>query len=266
MPTAKLKKSRIPEIFSPKVREAWQVPRELSVSSWADECIVLDHKHAEPGKWRTSRTPYAREIMDSFTDPLVEHIVLMTATQVVKTSSWLNMLGYAADQDPGPALVVMPREEDGKKICYKRIIPMFRKSPRLARAKFLQAFVKVGLIPDSGACWLLPRLCGLGRAMELAFTGEAIDAKKALDYGLVNRVLPAAEALAAAQELADGFAKGPTRAFGLMKRAFNRAMTSDIDAFLAYEAQTQEIAGRSDDYREGVAAFVEKRPAQFIGK
>lgn len=132
-------------------------------------------------------------------------------------------------------------------------------------SKFLQAFVKVGLIPDSGACWLLPRLVGLGKAMELAMTGETIDAATAGELGLVNRVVSDATLMEETLALARQFAQGPTQALGLIKRAFNRALTTDLDTYLAYEADLQEIAGRSDDYTEGVAAFTEKRAAQFVG-
>ena len=134
------------------------------------------------------------------------------------------------------------------------------------KVKFLQAFVKVGLIPDSGACWLLPRLCGLGRAIELAMTGETITAEKALEYGLVNQVVSVEELDKTVDELASSFANGPTKAYGLMKRAFNQAMVTAIDDYLAYEAVTQEIAGRTDDYTEGVKAFTEKREPVFTGK
>lgn len=139
---------------------------------------------------------------------------------------------------------------------------------RLASEKaiFLQAFVKVGLVPDSGACWLLPRLCGLGKAMELAMTGDKISAEEALTLGLVNHVFSEDLLAEKTSELATQLAKGPTKAMGLIKRAFNRAMTMDLDTYLAYEAQTQEIAGRTADYKEGVAAFMEKREAQFTGK
>ncbi len=133
-------------------------------------------------------------------------------------------------------------------------------------AKFIQAFVKVGLIPDSGACWLLPRLIGYGRAMDLALTGDSIDADTAYQWGLVNCVKDTPEeALVAAHELAKRFADGPTTAIGLMKRAMNKAMTTDFDTYLEYEASIQEIAGHTSDYKEGVAAFMEKRPAQFTG-
>ncbi len=134
-------------------------------------------------------------------------------------------------------------------------------------AKFIQAFVKVGLIPDSGACWLLPRLIGYGRALELAMTGDAITPEQAYQWGLVNCVKDSPEeAMAAAQEMATRFAQGPTKALGLIKRAMNRAMNTDLDSYLDYEADLQEIAGRTTDYREGVTAFMEKRQAQFTGK
>ena len=133
-------------------------------------------------------------------------------------------------------------------------------------AKFIQAFVKVGLIPDSGACWLLPRLAGFGRAFELALTGDAITAEMAHQWGLVNQVVSEEALQDTARQLALKLAQGPTKAIGLIKRAMNKAMTVDFDDYLAYEADLQEIAGRSEDYREGVSAFLEKRTAQFTGK
>lgn len=133
-------------------------------------------------------------------------------------------------------------------------------------AKFIQAFVKVGLIPDSGACWLLPRLAGFGRAFELALTGDAITAEQAHQWGLVNQVISEEALQETTQQLALKLAQGPTKAIGLIKRAMNKAMTVDFDEYLEYEANMQEIAGRSEDYREGVSAFLEKRPAQFTGK
>lgn len=133
-------------------------------------------------------------------------------------------------------------------------------------AKFIQAFIKVGLIPDSGAAWLLPRLVGYGRALELALTGEPIDAATALSIGLVNRVVSDNELQAVTDSLAQQLASGPTRAIGLLKRAFNQAMTMDLDTFLNYESDLQEIAGRTDDYQEGVAAFSQKRSPAFQGR
>ena len=132
-------------------------------------------------------------------------------------------------------------------------------------ASFIQAFIKVGLIPDSGACFMLPRLVGLGRAMELMMSGRKVKADEALQMGLVNQVVPDDELMTTALALATDYAQGPTKAFGLLKRATNRAMDCDLETYLAYEADVQEIAGRTADFAEGVAAFVQKRPANFTG-
>ncbi len=134
------------------------------------------------------------------------------------------------------------------------------------KASFIQAFVKVGLIPDSGACWTLPRLIGMGRAMELALLGNKINAETALEYGLVNRVFPEETLKSETETLAKTLGQGPTKAIGLIKRAMNKGLTSDLDDYLDYEAHFQEIAGRTADYKEGVSAFLEKREALFTGK
>ncbi len=134
------------------------------------------------------------------------------------------------------------------------------------KASFIQAFVKVGLIPDSGACWLLPRLVGLGKAMEWMMTGEKVDAQTALASGLVNRVVSEEVLQSETMALANQLAQGPTKAMGLMKRATNRGLDLNIDDFLDLEADLQELAGRTADYKEGVSAFTEKRPAVFQGK
>ena len=132
-------------------------------------------------------------------------------------------------------------------------------------AKFIEAFVRVGLAPDCGGSFFLPRLVGLSKAMELLLLGEPVDAKEALRIGLVAKVFPSAELSKAAQEMAERIAKGP-RSVGLIKRAVNRALLSELEAQLEYEAQLQEIAGRSADFDEGVRAFLEKRQPVFTGK
>jgi len=132
-------------------------------------------------------------------------------------------------------------------------------------AKFIQAFVRVGLSPDSGGSYILPRLVGFSKAMELLLLGEPVDAREALRIGLVCRVVPANELGGTALELAARLARGP-RSIGLIKRALNRAMLSDLESQLEYEAYVQEIAGRSADYDEGVRAFLEKRQPVFKGE
>jgi len=134
------------------------------------------------------------------------------------------------------------------------------------RASFIEVFSRVGLVPDSGGTFTLPRLVGLGKALELAFTADPVDAHEALRLGLVNRVVPHDELMAHTLALATRLAQGPTRAFGLTKRAFNYALTASLEATLEYEAHLQEIAGRTADHREGVAAFLEKRQPRFEGR
>lgn len=134
------------------------------------------------------------------------------------------------------------------------------------RARFIEVFVRVGLVPDSGSSFFLPRLVGLGRALEMAFLGDEMGADEALRTGLVNRVVPADELGAATHELALRLAKAPTKAIGLAKRAINRALTMDLDQALEYEVYGQEAAGASDDHKEGIAAFLEKRAPNFTGR
>lgn len=134
-----------------------------------------------------------------------------------------------------------------------------------AEAKFIQAFVRVGLAPDSGGSFFLPRLVGLSKAMELLLLGETVEAQEALKIGLVSKVVPAGELAAAAREMAERLARGP-RSVGLIKRAVNRPLLAELEAQLEYEAQLQEIAGRSADYDEGVRAFLEKRTPAFKGE
>jgi 2-(1,2-epoxy-1,2-dihydrophenyl)acetyl-CoA isomerase len=133
-------------------------------------------------------------------------------------------------------------------------------------AKFRMAFIGIALAPDSATSFLLPRIVGLGRALELALTNDLIDAQTALQYGLVNRVFAADELLPRTREFALKLAQAPTKSIGLTKRAFNRGFDVDLETALGYEAALQEIAGHSADHLEGVQAFVEKRAPQFKGK
>ena len=132
-------------------------------------------------------------------------------------------------------------------------------------ASFVQAFVKIGLAPDSGGTVFLPMLVGYAKAAELAFTGDRIGAEESLRLGLVNQVVPAAALMQTTHALATRLAALPTRAIGLTKRAFNRAMMPNLDAILDYEADMQELASRTTDHTEGVAAFLEKRVPTFTG-
>ena len=132
-------------------------------------------------------------------------------------------------------------------------------------ARFVEAFAKIGLVPDSGASFFMPRLLGISKAMELAFTGDGIDAKEAERLGAVNKVVPLDQLESETRELAEKLAAGP-KGIGLAKRAINKALHADLDTSLEYEAYMQEIAGSTEDYQEGLQAFGEKRPPRFQGK
>jgi 2-(1,2-epoxy-1,2-dihydrophenyl)acetyl-CoA isomerase len=132
-------------------------------------------------------------------------------------------------------------------------------------AKLIEVFIRIGLVPDSGSHWFLPRLVGPGRAFEYAATGRDIDAAEADRVGLVNRVAAPGELEEMTMDLARSLAEGPTRAIGLIKRTLNKALTCDLDELLAYEAHIQQVASETADHREGVAAFREKRKAHFQG-
>lgn len=134
------------------------------------------------------------------------------------------------------------------------------------KASFIQAFSRVGLIPDSGSTWTLPRLIGYSRAYEMAITAERIQADKALEWGLVNEVVPHDQLWEVVDAWATSLANGPTLALGLTKRAMRKASTMRLDEALDYEAKLQEITSRSQDFQEGVLAFAEKRDPNFKGK
>lgn len=132
-------------------------------------------------------------------------------------------------------------------------------------ARFVVGFGGIGLAPDSAVSLLLPTLIGLGRASEFTFSNLPISAEQALAWGLVNRVVPAAELSAQAAEWARLLALGPVHAMGLAKRDFNRAVLSNLEQVLDYEAHIQEVAGQRAEHKEGVTAFLEKRMPDFSG-
>ena len=132
-------------------------------------------------------------------------------------------------------------------------------------AYFLQAFRRIGLVPDGGATWLLAQSAGRARAMELMLLGDRLPAARALDWGLINRVVADDAVQETAFSLAQDLANGPTRALALIRQAAWAATSGDLDAALATERRLQTQAGRTADFHEGVKAFLEKRPAQFTG-
>ena len=133
-------------------------------------------------------------------------------------------------------------------------------------ASFIQAFCKIGLVPDSGGTWLLPRLVGMARAKALAMLGERLGAEQAQQWGLIHRVVDDAalrdEALALARQLATQ----PTYGLALIKRGLNASFDNGFDEQLELERDLQRLAGRSEDYREGVSAFIGKRTPAFKGR
>lgn len=133
-------------------------------------------------------------------------------------------------------------------------------------AKFIQSFSKIGLVPDSGGTWSLPRLVGMARAKGLALLGDAIDARMAADWGLIWRAVADADLMTEADAIAHRLAAGPTRGLGLIKQAMARGLDNDLSSQLDLERDFQEIASHTEDYREGVAAFMEKRKPAFKGR
>lgn len=133
-------------------------------------------------------------------------------------------------------------------------------------AYFREAFVNVGLTVDGGASWLLPRLIGTGKALEMFYTGRDLGAAEAETLGLVNRVVEAERLEAVVRELAERLAAGPSLALAAIKRSVNHAATATLEETLDYEFLLQGVMMRSEDFREGVAAFAEKRPPRFQGR
>lgn len=133
-------------------------------------------------------------------------------------------------------------------------------------AYFLQAFVNIGLVPDGGASWMLPRLVGKARATEMMLLGEKIGGEKAADWGLIYKCVEDDAVMAEARALATRLANGPTLALGIMRQNIINALDQDYASALRGEAEGQRIAGDSSDAREGAISFLQKRKAEFKGQ
>jgi 2-(1,2-epoxy-1,2-dihydrophenyl)acetyl-CoA isomerase len=134
------------------------------------------------------------------------------------------------------------------------------------RAKFIQAFAKIALVPDSGGTWFLPRLVGEARAKALALTGEAVSAEQAQSWGMIWRAVDDDALTSESETLVAHLATQPTAALGLIKRALHASIENTLNAQLDLEAELQKQASQMPDYAEGIRAFAEKRPAQFTGR
>ncbi|MBI4387159.1 MAG: enoyl-CoA hydratase/isomerase family protein [Elusimicrobia bacterium] len=136
-----------------------------------------------------------------------------------------------------------------------------------SETKFFTSFVKIGLVPDSGNLFWLGQQIGFSRALELEMTGRPVSAEEALQWGLVNRIVPADRLLTETAEFAKLFVEGPTLAFALTKQLFHKSLfAKDLPSLFDQEALLQEVAGRTQDHREGLTAFMEKRAPKFTGK
>ncbi|WP_260581949.1 enoyl-CoA hydratase-related protein [Sphingopyxis sp. PET50] len=131
---------------------------------------------------------------------------------------------------------------------------------------FLQSFVRLGVVPDGGSSWTIPRLAGRGRAAGMMMLGERIDAARAVDWGLAWRMVPDEQLPRVAREIAGQLANGPTLAYGRIKEMLRKSETNGFADQLELEATRQIQSFETDDCREGVAAFIEKRPARFAGR
>jgi 2-(1,2-epoxy-1,2-dihydrophenyl)acetyl-CoA isomerase len=132
-------------------------------------------------------------------------------------------------------------------------------------ARFNQAFIKIGLSPDCGGTFILPRLIGWKRATELMMTGEVVSAARALEMGMINAVVPDDQLLASALAMAKKLAEAPTAAIGRIKELLEASATNDYGGQLELEREAQIQSGLTKDFKEGVAAFIEKRPPKFVG-
>ncbi|EOY8496739.1 TPA: 2-(1,2-epoxy-1,2-dihydrophenyl)acetyl-CoA isomerase [Providencia stuartii] len=133
-------------------------------------------------------------------------------------------------------------------------------------ASFIQSFCRLGLVPDSGGSWFLPQLAGHARAMGMALLGDKISAEQALQWGMIWQVTENDELTTTVNQLAQHFATQPTYGLGLIKKAIYRAATNTLDEQLDLERDLQRLGGRSEDYREGVDAFLNKREPKFKGR
>lgn len=196
---------------------------------------------------------------------LKEHVTLLTSGDPAPLSTveeHYNPITLAIARMPKPVIAAVNgmAAGAGASFAYAADLRIAAES-----AKFLMAFANVGLTADSGGSWTLPRLIGYGRAMELMLLATPVNAARALEIGMVNQVVPDADMLGTATELAARMAAGPTTAYATIKAALQVAASTDLPSALAEEARGQRAAGATADHREAVEAFVAKRTPNFTG-
>jgi len=172
-----------------------------------------------------------------------------------------NILGIRALEKPVIAAVNGPAAGEGLSLACACDIRLAAES-----ASFVPAFIGIGLVPDSGSSYFVARLLGNARAFEWMTSNRKLSAAEAMQWGLVSEVVPDDQLAERAAELAATYASAPTRGIGMTKRLFDHAQTATLEEQLELEAQLQTAATRTEDFAEGVAAFLEKRPPEFTGR
>jgi 2-(1,2-epoxy-1,2-dihydrophenyl)acetyl-CoA isomerase len=240
------------------------------------------------------------EVLNSFNDPMLEELTEAMETAANDAAIRCVVLmgagrAFGAGQDlsgfqPAQDGHVVKVSEHLKK--YHRLVKAMRAMPkpvigairgvaagiscnialacdlRIAadNARFIEAFARIGLVPDGGGAYFLPRLIGLGRAMEMCLLADEVSGLEAERIGLVNKCVPVDEFPGAVAAMANRLAKGPTHSYGLIKELLYKSMEFDLQDSFNLEGQLQDEAFTTADHKEGVSAFLEKRPAKYTGK
>jgi 2-(1,2-epoxy-1,2-dihydrophenyl)acetyl-CoA isomerase len=234
--------------------------------------ITLNRPEQRNAVNATMREELLRLFAEAQTNPEVRAVVLTGAGKGFCTGADLSGPRTSGPQGPGATRLVMLEKPV---VCAVNGVAAglgahlaFAADLVLAstEARFIEVFVRRGLCVDAGGAFLLPRLVGLQRAKELVFFGDDLSAEQAERWGLVNRVVAPADLEPTARQWAERLAQGPTLALGFSKRLLNRSLESDLETCLEEEGLAQAIVAQSEDLKEGVQAFLERRAPQFKGR